>query len=62
MSIGRFDEEEYERREKRLRRIRTDTDDQRPIFKGHLEYIGDDSVDELLAQWAKLKDTQQPNQ
>lgn len=61
MSMGRFDGEEYERREKRLRRIRTDTDDQRPIFKGHLEYIGDDSVDELLVQWTKLKETRQPN-
>lgn len=61
MSIGRFDAEEYERREKRLSRIRTDTDDQRPIFKGRLKYIGDESVDELLAQWAILKDTQQPN-
>lgn len=61
MSMGRFDGEEYERREKRLRRIRTDTDDQRPIFKGHLEYIEDDSVDELLAQWIKLKDAQQSN-
>jgi Family of unknown function (DUF5786) len=61
MSIGRFDAEEYERREKRLRRIRTDSDDQRPTFKGHLEYIGDESVDELLAQWATLKDTQQSN-
>lgn len=58
MSMGRFDAEEYERREKRLSRIRTDTNDRRPIFEGRLEYIDDDSVDDLLARWHSLKEAQ----
>lgn len=58
MSMGKFDAEEYERREKRLSRIRADTDDRRPIFEGRLKYIGDDSVDELLARWHNLKEVQ----
>ena len=58
MSMGKFDAEEYERREKRLSRIRTDTDDRRSIFEGRLKYINDDSVDELLARWHNLKEVQ----
>ena len=58
MSMGKFDAEEYERREKRLSRIRTDTDDRRSIFEGRLQYINDDSVDELLARWHNLKEVQ----
>lgn len=61
MSMGTFDAEEYERREKRISRIRTDTDDRRPVFEGRFEYIGDDSVDDLLARWNELKETRQPN-
>ena len=58
MSMGTFDAEEHERREKRLSRIRTDTDDRRPIFEGRLKYLGDDSVDDLLARWHSLKEAQ----
>lgn len=58
MSMGTFDAEEYERREKRLSRIQTDTDDQRPIFEGRLQYIDGESVDELLARWHTLKEAQ----
>lgn len=59
MSMGIFDAEEHERREKRLSRIRMHTDDRRLIFQGRLEYIGDDSVDELLARWNTLKEVQE---
>ena len=56
MSMGKFDEEEYERREKKLSSVNTDSDDHRAIFEGRIEYTGDDSVDELLARLKELKE------
>lgn len=54
MSMGTFDEQEYERREKQINSINTDSDDQRILFEGHLEY-SDNSLDELLTTFSEVK-------
>lgn len=56
MSMGTFDEEEHERRERKVSAVDADTDDRRTEFRGRVEYTGDDSVEELLA---RLKDRKQ---
>lgn len=56
MSMGTFDEEEYERREKQISSVSTDSDDQRTIFEGHIEYTGDDSIGELLTKFHEVKE------
>jgi hypothetical protein len=50
MSMGNFDEEECERREKKINSVNTDSDDHRTIFEGRLEYTGEDSIEDLLAR------------
>lgn len=56
MSMGTFDDEEHERREKKISSVSTDSDDRRTTFEGRIEYTGDDSVDELLARFKDLKE------
>ncbi|WP_435156440.1 DUF5786 family protein [Haladaptatus sp. DFWS20] len=56
MSMGTFDGEEHERREKKIGSVGTDSDDRRTIFEGHVEYIGDDSIEELLARLKEVKE------
>lgn len=56
VSMGAFDEEEHERREKKIGAVDADTDERRPEFEGRLEYVGDDSVDELLSRLKELKE------
>lgn len=55
MSMGTFDEEEYERREAKIAAVDADSDDRRTDFEGRVEYTGDDSVDELLERLRELK-------
>ncbi|WP_247002053.1 DUF5786 family protein [Halosolutus gelatinilyticus] len=54
MSMGTFDHEEYERREKQISSVDTSTDDRRRTFEGRLEY-SDDSIDDLLARFDDVK-------
>lgn len=56
MSMGTFDEEEFERREEKISSVDADSDDRRPNFEGRVEYTGDDSVDELLSRLKELKE------
>lgn len=55
VSMGTFDEQEYERREKQSSSISTDSDDHRTLFEGHLEY-SDNSLDELLTTSSEVKE------
>jgi len=57
MSMGKFDEEEYERREKKINSVNTESDDHRAIFEGRIEYTGEDSIEDLLARLKTLKET-----
>lgn len=54
MSMGTFDEEEFERRERLLASTETETDDQRTTFEGRLEF-SHDSVEELLSRYETIK-------
>jgi hypothetical protein len=56
MSMGTFDAEEFERREKMISSVETDSDDERTNFEGCLEYTGDQSVEELLARLRERQD------
>jgi hypothetical protein len=56
MSMGAFDEEEHERREKKISAVDTDADDRRTTIEGTIEYTGDDSIDELLSRFDDLKE------
>lgn len=58
MSMGTFDEEEHERREKKLSSVVADSDDERTDYEGRVEYTGDESVDELLSRLKELKEAQ----
>lgn len=57
MSMGAFDEEEHERREEMIGSVEADSDDERTVFEGRIEY-SDDSVDELLSRLQELKGEQ----
>lgn len=55
MSMGTFDAEEYERREKKINSVVADSDDHRTDYEGHVEYTGEDSIEELLARLKEVK-------
>lgn len=55
MSMGTFDHQEYERRERMISSIDTRRNDRRPNYEGRIEYVGEGSVDELLARLKELK-------
>jgi hypothetical protein len=58
MSMGTFDAEEFERREKMISSVETNSDDERTNFEGRLEYTGDQSVEELLARLRARRERQ----
>lgn len=55
MSMGTFDHQEYERRERMISSIDTRPNDRRPNYEGRIEYTGENSVDALLARLKELK-------
>ncbi|WP_266082850.1 DUF5786 family protein [Haladaptatus caseinilyticus] len=55
MSMGTFDAEEYERREKKISSVVAESDDRRTNFEGHIEYTGEDSIEDLLARLKEVK-------
>lgn len=54
MSMGHFDHEEYERRERRLAALDADSDDPQPRFEGQVTY-SEESVEDLLALFETSK-------
>lgn len=56
MSMGTYDAEEFERREKMISSVETESDDRRIDFEGHVEYTGDDSIEELLSRLKELRE------
>ena len=55
MSMGAFDEEEYERREEKSSAIDADFDDQRIKYHGTVTYDSGESTEALLDQWEQIK-------
>ncbi|WP_306061633.1 DUF5786 family protein [Natronococcus wangiae] len=56
MSMGTYDAEEFERREKMISSVETESDDRRIDFEGRVEYTGDDSIEELLSRLKELRE------
>lgn len=55
MSMGAYDEDEHERREKKNATVDTDFDDDRSEYKGKLEFDSGDSAEALLDQFRRIK-------
>lgn len=55
MSMGAYDEDEHERREKKNTTVETDFDDERTEYQGKLEYDSGDSAEALLDQFRRIK-------
>lgn len=55
MSLGAYDEDEYERRERKNATVDMSEDDTRNSYEGSIEYDSGDSADELLAQFEEIK-------
>lgn len=55
MSMGAYDEDEHERREKKNTTVETDFDDDRSEYRGKLEFDSGDSTEALLDQFQRIK-------
>lgn len=55
MSMGAYDEEEHERREKKATSVDADFDDHRTEYHGKLEFDSGDSAEALLDQFQRIK-------
>ena len=55
MSMGAYDEDEHERREKKNNTVDASFDDDRYEYHGTLEFDVGDSTDALLDQFKRLK-------
>ena len=55
MSMGAFDEDEYERRERKNSEVDADFDDERTNYHGSVEYDDGESTEELLDQFQEIK-------
>ncbi|EFW93765.1 hypothetical protein ZOD2009_01440 [Haladaptatus paucihalophilus DX253] len=55
MSMGAYDEEEHERRERKNSTVDAAFDDERSQYHGTVEYDSGDSAEDLLKQFEKMK-------
>ena len=55
MSMGAYDEEEHERRERKNSSVDTDFDDERTEYEGHVEYDTGASTEDLLNQFKEIQ-------
>ena len=55
MSMGAYDEDEHERREKKNTTVETDFDDERTEYRGKLEFDSGESAEALLDQFQRMK-------
>ena len=55
MSMGAYDEEEHERRERKNSSVDTDFDDDRTEYEGKVEYDTGDSTEDLLNQFKDIQ-------
>jgi hypothetical protein len=55
MSMGAYDEEEHERRERKNSEVELSEDDDRTEYKGSVEYESGDSTEDLLNQFKEIK-------
>lgn len=55
MSMGAYDEDEHERRERKNSEVDASFDDDRTVHHGEVEYDSGDSTEELLDQFQRMK-------
>lgn len=55
MSMGAYDDEEHERRERKNSEVDLNEDDDRTLYHGQVEYDSGDSTEELLDQFEQIK-------
>ncbi|SEH18107.1 hypothetical protein SAMN04487967_3636 [Natronorubrum sediminis] len=55
MGIGDYDQREYERRERTISEIESDSDDQPNEYRGKITFDGGSSTGELLEKFQKIK-------
>lgn len=55
MSMGSFDEEEHERRERKNAEVDASFDDERTTYEGSVEYDAGESTEELLDQFKEIQ-------
>ncbi len=55
MSMGAYDEDEHERRERKATSVDADFDDDRTVYRGSVEYETGDSTEDLLKQFKEIK-------
>jgi hypothetical protein len=55
MSMGAYDENEHERRERKSSEVDADFDDERNEYRGHVEFESGDSAEELLDQFKEMQ-------
>lgn len=55
MSMGAYDEDEHERRERKNSEVDLSEDDDRTEYHGQVEYDSGDSTEELLDQFKEIK-------
>lgn len=56
MSLGAYDEDEHERRERMNSEVDLSEDDTRTTYEGSVEFDSGESADDLLAQFEEIKD------
>jgi hypothetical protein len=55
MSMGAYDEEEHERRERKNSEVDADFDDDRTEYDGSVEYEDGDSTEDLLETFKEIQ-------
>ncbi|MFB6146064.1 MAG: DUF5786 family protein [Halobacteriaceae archaeon] len=55
MSMGAYDEDEHERRERKNNEVDISEEDQRSTYRGSVEFDAGDSAEELLDQFEQIK-------
>jgi hypothetical protein len=56
MSLGAYDEDEHERREKKTSSVDAEFDDARSEYRGTVEYDSGESAEALLDQYKQLQE------
>jgi len=55
MSLGAYDDDEHERRERKTNLIDVTEDDTRTTYRGSIHYDSGDSTEDLLTQFEEIK-------
>ncbi len=57
MSLGAYDEDEHERRERKNSHVDLSEDDTRTSYEGKVEFDSGESAEDLLDQFQEIKDS-----